>query len=189
VSAVRVLLSGGLDSAACLVWAVDSFDDVDAVGFDYGQAHRRELDSAQQIADLLSVSFRIRRIEGLRGGILDGGRMGPGAVVPGRNVTFVRAALAMAPRPSAIVLGATAEDQAVFDDCRRYRMDAWELALGVRILSPLITKTKPDVIRALGAYRSAILNASWSCYQGGLEPCGTCAACKIRDRGIAEIGP
>ena len=180
----RVLLSGGLDSSACLVWALEHFGHVDAVGFDYGQHHRRELKAAQAIAELLGVSFRIERIEGLRGGLLNGGRMGPGAIVPGRNVAFVRAALAMAPRPSAIVLGATAEDQAVFDDCRRYRMDAWELALGVKILSPLVTKTKEDVILSLGEHRSRILDLSWSCYQGGSEPCGTCGACVVRAQGI-----
>src|ERR1700712_5532459 len=39
-----VLFSGGQDSTTCLAWALDRFDKVETVGFDYGQRHRIELD-------------------------------------------------------------------------------------------------------------------------------------------------
>lgn len=39
-----VLFSGGQDSATCLAWALDRFETVETVGFDYGQRHRVELD-------------------------------------------------------------------------------------------------------------------------------------------------
>lgn len=38
-----VLFSGGQDSATCLAWALDRFDHIETVGFDYGQRHRIEL--------------------------------------------------------------------------------------------------------------------------------------------------
>ena len=38
-----VLFSGGQDSATCLAWALDRFETVETVGFDYGQRHRVEL--------------------------------------------------------------------------------------------------------------------------------------------------
>jgi 7-cyano-7-deazaguanine synthase len=38
-----VLFSGGQDSATCLVWALDRFDHVETIGFDYRQRHRAEL--------------------------------------------------------------------------------------------------------------------------------------------------
>ena len=39
-----VLFSGGQDSTTCLAWALSRFDEVQTVGFDYGQRHRTELD-------------------------------------------------------------------------------------------------------------------------------------------------
>jgi hypothetical protein len=39
-----VLFSGGQDSATCLAWALDRFDRVETIGFDYGQRHRVELE-------------------------------------------------------------------------------------------------------------------------------------------------
>ena len=41
---VLVLFSGGQDSATCLAWALDRFERVETVGFDYRQRHRVELD-------------------------------------------------------------------------------------------------------------------------------------------------
>ena len=38
-----VLFSGGQDSATCLAWALQRFDLVETVGFDYGQRHAIEM--------------------------------------------------------------------------------------------------------------------------------------------------
>jgi 7-cyano-7-deazaguanine synthase len=35
-----VLFSGGQDSTTCLAWALNTFEVVETVGFDYGQKHR-----------------------------------------------------------------------------------------------------------------------------------------------------
>ncbi len=43
-----VLLSGGQDSALCLLWALDNFASVETIGFDYGQRHKIELDVRQE---------------------------------------------------------------------------------------------------------------------------------------------
>ncbi|MBQ2664872.1 MAG: 7-cyano-7-deazaguanine synthase, partial [Clostridia bacterium] len=46
-----VVLSGGQDSTTCLFWAIDRFgkENVSAVGFDYGQRHKKELECAKDI--------------------------------------------------------------------------------------------------------------------------------------------
>ena len=41
--AALVLLSGGQDSATCLGWALERFERVETLGFDYGQRNRAEL--------------------------------------------------------------------------------------------------------------------------------------------------
>ena len=43
-----VLFSGGQDSATCLAWALERFDQVETIGFDYKQRHRIELDVRQE---------------------------------------------------------------------------------------------------------------------------------------------
>jgi|TARA_R100001480_G_scaffold144535_1_gene142521 7-cyano-7-deazaguanine synthase in queuosine biosynthesis len=44
-----VLFSGGQDSATCLAWALDRYDYVETVGFDYGQRHKIELTARDQV--------------------------------------------------------------------------------------------------------------------------------------------
>ena len=46
-----VLLSGGQDSATCLAWALERFERVETIGFDYGQRHRVELDCRAAIRE------------------------------------------------------------------------------------------------------------------------------------------
>ena len=43
-SKALILFSGGQDSTACLAYALDKFDHVETLGFDYGQTHKIELD-------------------------------------------------------------------------------------------------------------------------------------------------
>src|SRR3954447_9334860 len=39
-----VLHSGGQDSTTCLAWALERYEHVETIGFDYGQRHRVELE-------------------------------------------------------------------------------------------------------------------------------------------------
>jgi len=53
-----VLLSGGMDSTACLHWAMGRHIDVRALAFDYGQPHRNaEVTIAQRIAERNGIPF------------------------------------------------------------------------------------------------------------------------------------
>src|SRR5271157_2864407 len=52
-----VLLSGGQDSATCLAWALDRFDRVETIGFDYRQRHRAELDARSEFREGLVAYF------------------------------------------------------------------------------------------------------------------------------------
>ena len=52
-----VLFSGGQDSTTCLAWALDRFDMVETIGFDYGQRHRIELDCRLAVREALKALF------------------------------------------------------------------------------------------------------------------------------------
>src|SRR5262249_36985475 len=46
-----VLFSGGQDSTLCLAWAPDGFVRGEAVGLDFGQRHRAELDAPPRVRE------------------------------------------------------------------------------------------------------------------------------------------
>ena len=52
-----VLFSGGQDSTVCLAWALQRYQVVETIGFDYGQRHRVELDCRPRILAQLRSDF------------------------------------------------------------------------------------------------------------------------------------
>ncbi|WP_016585318.1 7-cyano-7-deazaguanine synthase, partial [Yersinia pestis] len=45
-----VVFSGGQDSTTCLIQALQQYDEVHCITFDYGQRHRTEIDVARELA-------------------------------------------------------------------------------------------------------------------------------------------
>jgi len=60
-----VVFSGGLDSTTLLYHLIDLGHELKAISFDYGQRHRKELDAAAKIANLLRIDHRIVIVSGL----------------------------------------------------------------------------------------------------------------------------
>ena len=98
-----------------------------------------------------------------------------------------------------IFIAANAIDYSGYPDCRPeyYRAASETLRLGsklgtaynvpMRIETPLIDKTKADIVR-LAIALGAPLGETWSCYAGGATPCGHCDSCLLRAKGFAEAG-
>jgi 7-cyano-7-deazaguanine synthase len=98
-----------------------------------------------------------------------------------------------------LYIAANALDYSGYPDCRPefYAAAAETLRLGskigtqygcpIRIATPLIDKTKADIVR-LGTSLGAPLHLSWSCYTPGPTPCGQCDSCLLRAKGFAEAG-
>lgn len=207
-----VILSGGLDSTTCAAVAARDNDEVICVTFDYGQRHRRELESAKKVAqrygaEHLVVTFDARQwggsaltdnIEVPKGRELD--ESIPATYVPARNSIFLSFALAVAEARGAdrAYIGVNALDYSGYPDCRPEYIDAFQAMANlaqkravegnpVRIEAPLIHLSKADIIRR-GVELHAPLDLSWSCYEGGDHPCGECDSCVIRARGFEEVG-
>jgi len=185
---IRVLVSGGMDSAVCLAWSVFKFGPaVDAVFFSYGQRHRdQEYAAAVRLCRHFGISHWSLPLDlsgesSLTGeGELDGSAV----VVPGRNEAFLRRAVATFPGPEAVVMGACADDHEVFPDCRPAFFDGMREALApVQVLTPLVDLTKREVFEMAQVFGgTSLLSLSWSCYRGEDEPCGDCGACRARAR-------
>ena len=146
-----VLLSGGVDSATALAIVHAEFKELYALSFDYGQRHRRELESAKMVADFfgvkkhLIVNFNLRDIGGSaltsesevpKAGfsnldsapITTGQSPIPVTYVPARNTIFLSFALAWAEVIEAghIYIGANAVDYSGYPDCRPEYLQSFE---------------------------------------------------------------
>lgn len=210
VSNAIVLLSGGLDSTAAVAWALHRYTDVRALGVDYGQPNRdAELTAAKRSAAELGAPYvgiavadalRPARPAGLLAGETSGVDGGIArAFVPGRNLLLATVAAAHAATwwvgAFDVVLGAVAEDQDTFPDCRPYVLAplAESLSLGcsrsIRIMTPWASKTKRDILYALQPDAKAfdVVRRSWSCYER-TGPCGKCGACEKRSAAFTSLG-
>ena len=212
-----VLLSGGLDSTVAAALAKEAGREVHALSFDYGQRHKRELESARAVAKALGArSHSVLKVPvGELGGsaLTDGGiavptgrderAMGadiPVTYVPARNIVFLSLALGVAEVKDAdeIHIGANALDYSGYPDCRPEFFRAFQdmARLGtkrgvegrpVAIRVPLQHMTKADIVRE-GLRVRAPLELTWSCYQGGEKACGACDSCRLRLKGFREAG-
>jgi len=212
-----VLLSGGLDSAVTLFFAKKKGFDCSGLIFDYGQHHKKEISAAQKVAksalclaqvikislpwkgsSLLDKALRITQ----RNNAITQRRDNaiPLTYVPGRNIIFLSFALSYAEaiKAEAIFIGAHAQDYSGYPDCRPEFYRAFDKVIstgtksgveakGIKIITPLIHKTKAQIIR-LGAGLGVPFGLTWSCYRGASKPCGKCESCYFRIKGFREAG-
>jgi len=138
-----VLLSGGQDSTTCLFWAKTKFKEVIALGFDYGQKHKKELEQAKKIADKADVKFNIIKLDGLLGGSAltnhdldinakhDKNEDLPASFTAGRNMLFLAIAGSYGYNEDIydIVTGVCQTDYSGYPDCRRVFIDSMQTTL------------------------------------------------------------
>ncbi|OGS41630.1 MAG: 7-cyano-7-deazaguanine synthase QueC [Euryarchaeota archaeon RBG_16_62_10] len=212
-----VLLSGGLDSSTVLAMAKERGLEVVALTFDYGQKHKRELNSARKVAlhfgvrehvivpldlgkhlrsALTRESIQIpvgRSREEISSGV-------PSTYVPSRNIIFLSIAgsIAESVGASTVIIAANAVDFSGYPDCTPEFIEAFQKVLdvgtkagkeghGIRVEAPMLRMSKGDIVRE--AVRLGVpLELTWSCYRGGVRACGRCDSCLLRLRGFAEAG-
>ena len=197
-----VLLSGGLDSATVLAYAVDAGHVAHAMSFRYGQRHAVEIEAARRVARAFSVRDHIVVDIDLRifgGSALtsdlaipkdrsadDIGRGIPITYVPARNTIFLSHALAWSEvlGASDIFIGVNAVDYSGYPDCRPEYIAAFERmanlatrgavegATPVHVRAPLMHLTKREII-ALGKRLGVDYGMTSSCY----DPAPDGAAC------------
>jgi 7-cyano-7-deazaguanine synthase len=154
-----VLFSGGQDSTTCLAWALERFERVETIGFDYGQRHRVELDCRVDILSRLTRSFPEWNARLGEDHLLNLGVLGeisstaltseaaisidstglPNTFVPGRNLLFLTLAAAVAYRRGLTVLvgGMCETDFSGYPDCRDNTIKSLQVALSLGMDKPI----------------------------------------------------
>lgn len=206
---IVTILSGGMDSTTLAYYLNDQGHTQHFLTFDYGQRHRREIDSARTIADALGAVHDVIDLRSithlLKGSALTDGVAVPHGhyaeesmkqtVVPNRNAIMlsIAYATAVAGEADAVATGVHAGDHFIYPDCRPQFVRAAGLAfqLGndspIDILAPFIQMTKGDI--AVTGLRLGVPYAdTWTCYEGGDRPCGRCGACVERAEAFTFAG-
>jgi 7-cyano-7-deazaguanine synthase len=162
-SSALVLFSGGQDSTTCLAWALQRFDHVETIGFDYGQRHHVELECRPVILAAIRQNFvhlnerlgedHLITLEALgqisntaltREQDIAFGENGlPTTFVPGRNLIFMSFATALAYRRGCrhIVLGVCETDYSGYPDCRDDTIKAMQVALNLGLEQRFVLHT------------------------------------------------
>jgi 7-cyano-7-deazaguanine synthase len=162
-STALVLFSGGQDSATCLAWALQRYEKVETIGFDYGQRHVVELACRTDILAALRAQFPawaaklgedhmldMRLLSTISDTAMTSGRAIemeknglPNTFVPGRNLLFFTYAAAVAYRRELKVLvgGMCETDYSGYPDCRDNTLKALQVALSLGMEHPLVIET------------------------------------------------
>ncbi len=148
-----VLFSGGQDSTTCLAWALEQFDRVTTIGFDYGQRHRVELECRAPIRAALAACkpdwaarlgedyvLELPALSAISETALTRERTIsfaadnlPNTFVPGRNLLFFTYAAALAYRQGSkhLVGGMCETDYSGYPDCRDRTLKMLQQALNL----------------------------------------------------------
>jgi 7-cyano-7-deazaguanine synthase len=162
-SKALVLFSGGQDSTTCLAWALERYDHVETIGFDYGQRHAVELACRQEVLGALRKRFPKWASKLGEDHILDLSLLGqisdtaltqdkaialqesglPNTFVPGRNLLFFTFASAVAYRRGLEVLvgGMCETDYSGYPDCRDNTLKALQIAMSLGLDAPMVIET------------------------------------------------
>lgn len=193
-------------------------DEVVALSISYGQRHEKEIEAARAVTSYYGVEQRFldlaaifadsscsllahsdeeipkesyaEQIEESESGIVS-------TYVPFRNGLFLSSAAAMALSLGCSVLyyGAHHDDWAgnAYPDCSRAFVESMNKAIiegtggQLHMEAPFIEWSKADIVKR-GLELKVPYELTWSCYEGGEEPCGVCGTCIDRQRAFELNG-
>lgn len=178
---VWLLLSGGIDSAACLVFYLKREFRVECFHISFGQAaSRSELNAAKRIAHHFDISLTILRWSGATD-------FTTGEIV-GRNAFFLLGALVEIGDNSGILATGIHAGTPYFDCSQGFLSILQPVIDGycdgrVRLAAPFVEWSKREVYAFCKA-EGVPIDLTYSCETGMEQPCGECLSC--RDRGALD---
>lgn len=180
---VRVLLSGGIDSSACVAFYLEQGFSVNGIFVDYGQiAAPREIEAARAIARHYNIPFSRLTWSGLH--------KKKAGFIRGRNAFLLVAALMELPEDAGILaLGIHLGTE--YLDCTppfvRNMQSIFDTYTGgmIQIGAPFLEWTKSDIWMYCKS-QGVPLEITYSCERGTDQPCGICLSC--RDLEVLRAG-
>ena len=194
-----MIVSGGLDSTTAMFKLKDSYQIVEAVTFDYGQRHKKEIAAAKKICQKLKIKHSVIDIknlnEFLQGSSLTSSNIKTPhghyqkesmkkTIVPNRNAIMINiaAGYAVSKKIYNLGLGVHAGDHFIYPDCRpqfiKSQAQTLSLANDVKfqLLAPYLNKNKAAIVK--DALKLKVpTELTWTCYEGLSKPCGKCGSC------------
>lgn len=188
-----------------MFWALEQYDHVEVITFDYGQRHRKEIEVAKEIANELNVKQHLLNTEILTSYNansltnndieIDSSNDVPNTFVPGRNMLFLNIASIVAYQIGAkhIVTGVCDTDFSGYPDCRRDFVqsmnETMNLAMDLEFVidTPLMTLNKKETWQLADELGQLdyIRYRTLTCYNGIVgDGCGVCPSCKLRADGL-----
>ncbi len=207
---IIAILSGGLDSATALYTLRKEHEVVEAVTFDYGQRHRKEIECAKKICAAIGLPHRVIDItnfnELLPGNSLTSKEVATPhghykeetmkqTIVPNRNAIMINiaAGYAVSQKIYGLGLGVHAGDHYIYPDCRPEFIESQEKTLSLandcdfRLFAPFLRVNKTEIV-AKGHTLGVPFEHTWTCYEGGETPCGKCGSCMERAEAFEQNG-
>jgi len=206
-----VICSGGLDSVSLAHRVANEHELAGLLSFDYGQRHRKELESAAACAARLGTPHQIVDIRAvgaqLAGSALTSDVDVPDGhyaeesmritIVPNRNAIMLAIAfgIASAAKAEAVATAVHGGDHFIYPDCRPGFIEAFQAMQNhalegyadIKLLAPYVHVPKSAIVLD-GAKHGTPFGETWSCYKGGQLHCGRCGTCVERREAFHEAG-
>lgn len=172
-----ILFSGGQDSATCLAWALENYEHVETVGFNYEQRHAIEMQCRKVVLENVASAFPKWGTKLGQDHIVDLSALGaisetsltrdveitmddeglPSTFVPGRNLIFLNFAAAVAYRRgiTRLIGGMCEADFSGYPDCRKETLDAQMQAISLGMDKSYALETPLMHLSKAGAWELA----------------------------------
>ena len=176
MSAAVVLLSGGIDSAACVAYMQSVAAVLEAVFVDYLQpARESERESATRIAQHYKIPLQVVQATATP----------PEAgEIAGRNAFLVLSALMLRPHFKGLVTLGIHAGTPYYDCSEVFTTDMQRILDGysngkIQLSAPFLSWTKGQILDFCRA-KAVPMQLTWSCETTSHIPCGQCLSCKDR---------
>lgn len=206
---VVIILSGGMDSTVLLYAYLREGHEVEALSFNYGQRHSKELFHAEEICKSLNVPHKVVDLSHIKN-LLQGSSLTSdipvpeghyaeesmkATVVPNRNMIMlsIAAGYAISIKAKILAYAAHAGDHTIYPDCRPEFAEIMRAAFkrcdwhSLELETPFVQLKKSDLAK-LGSDLGVPFEKTWSCYKGGEIHCGKCGTCVERIEAFKDAG-
>lgn len=177
VNKALIMFSGGQDSATCLAWALEKYDYVETVGFNYDQRHSVEMECRKTVLSKVRLTFPEWNKKLFDDHVIDLSSLGkisdtsltrdmeiilneeglPSTFVPGRNLIFINFTAAIAYRRGInnLIGGMCESDFSGYPDCRKETLDAQMKAISLGLDKEFILETPLMYLSKSEAWKKA----------------------------------